>query len=135
MKQCRKKGFTLIEVLVVIAIIALLSGLILGLASQAQKSAARSQTEAELAQLESFVTDYQMKYGRVPFKKMALTVALASANHPLADFRDPWGAPYFYVSSSPVTFYLWSVGDQPNRIPGDDDRSLFIGNPDPSFGN
>ena len=41
MKRTAQAGFTLIEVLTVIAIIALLAALILGLAGNAQKTAAR----------------------------------------------------------------------------------------------
>ena len=42
MKQAPRSGFTLVELLTVIAIIALLAALILGLAGNAQKSAARN---------------------------------------------------------------------------------------------
>ena len=66
MKRALRSGFTLVELLTVIAIIALLAALILGLAGNAQKSAARNKAEAEITQLESFITDYQMKYGQVP---------------------------------------------------------------------
>ena len=108
--QPPKTGFTLIEMLVVIAIIALLAALILGLAGNAQKSAARNKAEAEITQLESFVTDYQMKYGQVPQSVTALSNALVEAKHSLTNLADPWGAAYAYSNSSKVTFYLWSRG-------------------------
>ena len=57
MKRNCQFGFTLVEVLTVIAIIALLAALILGLAGNAQKKAARTKAEAEVTQLGSFVTD------------------------------------------------------------------------------
>lgn len=126
-----RAGFTLVEVLVVIAIIALLSGLILGLAGNAQKSAGRKQAEAELAELENFLMNLQLKYGRLPPQRAGLKDYLALENHPLAEMKDPWGAPYQYYRSSPVTFYLWSVGPQPDAIPGNDDRTLYIGRPKP----
>ncbi|HPJ56843.1 MAG TPA: prepilin-type N-terminal cleavage/methylation domain-containing protein, partial [Kiritimatiellia bacterium] len=46
MTNSKRAGFTLVEVLTVIAIIALLAALILGLAGNAQKKAARSRAEA-----------------------------------------------------------------------------------------
>jgi len=126
MKRLKPNGFTLIEVLVVIAIIALLAGLILGLANNAQKSAARAQAEAEVTQLESFVTDYQMKYGQVPQgDQEKLKTALEAANHSLSNMIDPWGMTYFYTNSSKVTFYLWSEGGSTN-----DNLEQFIGSPD-----
>ena len=126
MKQRRIDGFTLVEVLVVIAIIALLAGLILGLAGNAQKSAARNRAEAEIADLESFITDYQMEYGQVPSDRNALQSALVTENHSLTNLLDPWGAQYNYVPSSKVTFYLWSEGGSINA-----NRQQFIGNPEP----
>lgn len=123
MKRANRAGFTLVEVLTVIAIIALLAALILGLAGNAQKKAARSKAEAEITQLESFITDYQMKYGQVPPLKADLTKALEAARHSLTNMLDPWGMPYEYEASSKVTFYLYSKGGSLVA-----DRALYIGN-------
>ena len=125
MKRSVRAGFTLVEVLTVIAIIALLAALILGLAANAQKSAARNKAEAEITQLQSYVTDYQMRSGQVPQNVTALKTALAADNHSLSNLVDPWGVAYNYVNSSKATFYLWSTGgDETNR-------AVWIGNPAP----
>ena len=124
MKRGKKSGFTLVEVLTVIAIIALLAGLILGLAGNAQKTAARRKAEAEIAQLSSYITDYQMKYGQVPNSVNALKTALAADSHSLSNLLDPWGVSYNYSNSSKATFYLWSEGGSTNK-----NRAMFIGSP------
>jgi prepilin-type N-terminal cleavage/methylation domain-containing protein len=126
MKRTNRSGFTLVEVLTVIAIIALLAALILGLAGNAQKKAARTKAESEIAQLQSFVTDYQMQYGQAPTNVAALSNALKAANHALVSLTDPWGAAYQYERSSPATFYLWSKGGATNVNP-----AQYIGNPKP----
>jgi len=132
MKRARQNGFTLIEVLVVITIIALLAALILGLANNAQKSAARNKAEAEVMQLKSFVTDYQMEYGQVPGVAdndedgAILKDILDAENHDLSHMKDPWGVDYHYKKSSRVTFYLWSEGGSTNA-----NREMYIGNPEP----
>lgn len=123
MKRASRSGFTLVEVLTVIAIIALLAALILGLAGNAQKTAGRKKAEAEVTQLQSFVTDYQLKYGQVPQSVAILTDALKAANHSLSNFMDPWGLAYNYSNSSKVTFYLWSTGGDTNGS-----RDMWIGN-------
>ena len=66
MQRRKTSGFTLVEVLTVVAIIALLAALILGLANVAHKKAARSRAEAEITQLEDFLTAYQTRNGQVP---------------------------------------------------------------------
>ena len=125
MKRAKRSGFTLVELLTVIAIIALLAALILGLAANAQKSAARNKAEAEITQLQSYVTDYQMRYGQVPQNVTALKTALAADNHSLSNLVDPWGVAYNYVNSSKATFYLWSYGGDTNVPPKD--RAVWIG--------
>ncbi len=127
MKRASRSGFTLVEVLTVIAIIALLAALILGLAGNAQKKAARSKAEAEIAQLESFVTDYQMKYGQVPPNSVKLKEALVTANHSLTNLTDPWGMPYEYTNTSKATFGLGSFGGDATKA----NRAVWIGNPKP----
>jgi prepilin-type N-terminal cleavage/methylation domain-containing protein len=132
MKKSKRAGFTLVEVLTVIAIIALLAGLILGLASNAQRTAGRKRAESEVTQLQSFVTDYQMKYGQVPKDKALLKTALEAESHPLAELLDPWGTEYLYErpAGSRTTFYLWSTGGEIGDE-ADHNRSAYIGNPMP----
>ena len=129
MKRMQQAGFTLVELLTVIAIIALLAALILGLAGNAQKSAARNKAEAEIEQLSVFVTDYQMKYGQVPPSYLALSNSLVEANHSLTNLQDPWGMSYKYTNSSKATFYLWSLGGDMSTPPTN--RAIWIGNPAP----
>ena len=121
MKNASRSGFTLVEVLTVVAIIALLAALLLGLAGHAQKSAAKKKAASEISQLESFVTVYQMQSGQVPPTKADLSGALQAAKHPLAGLMDPWGNSYQYQASSRATFYLWSTAGGANP-------ALFIGN-------
>jgi general secretion pathway protein G len=113
MKQASRSGFTLVEVLTVIAIIALLAALVLGLAGHAQKTAAKKKAASEIAQLESFITAQQMQHGQVPPTMATLAEALRAANHPLAGLLDPWGNPYQYQTSSLATYFLWSTGGAP----------------------
>ena len=122
MKSASRSGFTLVEILTVVAIIALLAALLLGLAGNAQTSAAKKKAASEISQLESFVTTYQMQHGQVPPTKAELSGALQEANHPLAGLVDPWGNFYEYQASSRTTFYLWSTAGGANQ-------ALFIGNP------
>lgn len=131
----KRNGFTLIEILVVIVIIAILAAIILGLANNAQNTAARKKAEAEISSISAFITDQQMKYGRVPQWRAGVTEAdattelaklLKDAKHSSSNFTDPWGRGYHYLPSSAVTFYLWSDGPDTNNLSG------RIGNPEPA---
>ena len=122
MQRNNQSGFTLVEVLTVIAIIALLAALVLGLANVAHKKAARSRAEAEITQLTDFLTACQTQYGQVPQTRADFIAALEQAHHPLAALQDPWGNPYEYVASSRTTFHLWSTAGTANP-------ASFIGNP------
>ena len=128
MKRMRQAGFTLVELLTVIAIIALLAALILGLAGNAQKSAARNKAEAEIEQLSVFITDYQMKYGQVPPSFATLSNALVESKHALTNLLDPWGMSYAYSNSSKATYYLWSYGGDLAPFAN---KAIWIGNPAP----
>lgn len=112
MDRNKKAGFTLVELMTVIAIIALLSALVLGLAGNAQKSAARKRAAAEVEQMAGFITDYKMEYGQVPGSTKALSNALVEAKHSLSNMTDPWGMAYVYSNTSKSTFYLYSYGGE-----------------------
>ena len=65
-RPSRQLGFTLIELLVVIAVIAILAGLVLQTAGYAQKKAARSRAEAEIAALSAALENYKSDIGDYP---------------------------------------------------------------------
>lgn len=59
-------GFTLVELLTVVAIIAILAGLILSTSGYIQKKAARSRAEAEIAAMEAALESYKADNGIYP---------------------------------------------------------------------
>lgn len=61
-----RSGFTLVEMLVVIAIIGILAALVVGGASHARETMVRSRVKAELNQLVSAIESYHKKYGFYP---------------------------------------------------------------------
>ncbi|MDR0993638.1 MAG: type II secretion system GspH family protein [Verrucomicrobiota bacterium] len=124
MKRNKQDGFTLIELMTVIAIIALLAAVILGLAGNAQKTAARKKATAEVEQLSGMATEYQMKYGQVPQTKEIFSNYLDNIDHPLATMMDPWGMSYEYDPTSRQTFYLYSYGGDVQKT----NRPVYIGN-------
>ncbi len=61
-----RRAFTLVEMLVVIAIIAIVAGLIVGLAGRAATARTNSRMKAELAQLETAIESYRATMGFYP---------------------------------------------------------------------
>lgn len=59
-------SFTLIELLTVVAVIAVLAGLVLGGAGAVRQRAARGQAKVEVGALEAALTRYQMDMGMYP---------------------------------------------------------------------
>lgn len=62
----RPKGFTLVELLVVISIIAILASLTLGVSGYAKDKAGRSRAQAEIAALETALESYKIENGDYP---------------------------------------------------------------------
>jgi len=62
----RKRGFTLIEMLMVIFIIALVAGMVIGVFALAGDNAKRKRVEAQLKQLEVAIERYHSKHGVYP---------------------------------------------------------------------
>lgn len=137
-------GFTLIEVLVVIAVVAVLAAITLSISGGAREKAAQDRARSELAVLSTALERYRAVYGSYPQDEqnpVALFQALSGTRTPSGaiDDRapfitaaglvlndtadaivDPWNQPYGYVPfSSGVRqgFRLYSVGPDGKDLP------------------
>jgi general secretion pathway protein G len=122
-----RQGFTLIEIMAVVVIMGLLAGIV-GAAVIGNLNQARTQTAgAQIKQLSSALTFYQMDNGRFPTTDQGLQALVekpAGSPEP-RNYRpggyldsktipkDPWGGTYQYVSpgtQNPQSFDLWTLG-------------------------
>lgn len=120
-----RSGFTLIEVLVVVVIIAILASLVAPNVFRHVDTARAVTAQAQLSTLSAALDAYRLDNGRYPTTEQglaALWTAPTSAPRPL-NWRgpylrqpvplDPWGAPYVYRSPgdhNAATFDLSSLG-------------------------
>ena len=122
-------AFTLVEIMVVVAVIGILAGIVLAAAGGVQKKAARDQTKAEIKTMSVALERYRNTFGTYPPGTNSTTALLTSLTN-FMSFRsnqvsgtrvlDPYGRAYFY--SSPGTnggqsllgdgerFEIWSAG-------------------------
>lgn len=68
MKYTKKNPFTLIEILAVVAIIAVLAGMTVGISSLVMDKAAESKTKSAIKILEMALAKYQQEVGHYPIK-------------------------------------------------------------------
>jgi general secretion pathway protein G len=132
--RSRRRGFTLIEVLMVLVILVIIASLAVGSYMAQQEKAKRLAAKSQVGLLESPLDLYQLDIGMYPTTNQGL---LALVNPP-ADLpnpgawdgpymkteipMDPWGRPYNYMCPgryNPNSYDLWSSG--PNMIDGDAD--------------
>ena len=123
----RRAGFSLIEIMAVVVIMALLMGLV-GTAVFSNIDKARVETtRAQIKQLESALAFYQMDNGRFPTTDQGLEALVSRPssgpeprNYRAGGYlagktlpRDAWGAPFGYQSPgthNPESFDIWSYG-------------------------
>lgn len=136
MKKHNSNGFTLVELLVVITIIAILASLVLGAAGFIQKKGARNRAEAEIAAIAAALESYKADNGDYPSNNDSYTSPANNTNLVAAlmptngskvyfefktkyltnnNYLDPFGIVYGYVytngSSNNGTnnYDLWST--------------------------
>ncbi|MBS3903261.1 MAG: type II secretion system protein [Anaplasmataceae bacterium] len=90
-----RKGFTLIEILIVVAIISILAGIVLVGLRPATDQARDVRRAAELKQLQTALQIYYTRWGGFPAVLGDLVTGGAATNVPV----DPSGAPYGYSPS------------------------------------
>ena len=126
----RAAGFTVLELLLVVALVAVLSGMMLGAGRYAQNAGRVSRATAELSALAAALESYRLAYGDYPRTDQSarLLQALVGRRGPEGDpiaarpiiesarftvtgggdpflneaseLLDPWGAPYGYAYKS-----------------------------------
>lgn len=128
-RQTPRSGFTLVELLAVIAVIALLSSIILGTAGYMTKKADRSHCMAQLEQLKTALEEYRMEVGRYPAYTGSVNnvtfIDALSNNVPESafvdlEFTDPWGQALQYESGQRFSYELYSIGPNGNLNTTDD---------------
>ena len=122
-KRRKRKGFTLVELLVVIIILSLLAGFVapkmLSRVGKAKKDLARP----KMTVVESAIERFGLDCGQYPDDSMGLDALLSPPagleekwNGPYlkaSQLLDPWGNPYIYVAEgeiNPGSFDLVSLG-------------------------
>lgn len=124
-----KNGFTLLEMMVVVAVITILMCIVLGVSGLATKKSAIARATAEIEQLKNGLENLRVKQGSYPSYTGRLDAAVAVAatlrtalsnNNPKIDlvWTDPWGAGYQYVSQGRFVYKLWSDGPDTNNPVG-----------------
>jgi general secretion pathway protein G len=115
-----KQGFSLIELLVVMAIIATLMGLVIGVSGAITRKTAVARARAELADLMNELEIYKSDEGSYPadwaefgswytddkYAGTAYTITDGEANDPV----DPWGTDYSYTFDPTVSEFIYLIG-------------------------
>lgn len=106
-------GFTLIEIMIVVSIIALLTGLVI--APNLMRSWNKSRVEAAKVGIKSFevpLMEYNSDKGTYPSTDEGLN-ALVTEGYLKKLPVDPWGTPFQYRfpgESDPDSYEIWSLG-------------------------
>ena len=127
MKRRRRNAFTLVEVLLVLAILVILGAMVGVGITQVQASANKKAAKGQIGMLDEVINIYRVDIGRFPD-------SLADLSEPSPDLRnpdkwngpyldkelppDPWGNDYQYENLGD-DFRVWSFG--PDGAEGNDD--------------
>lgn len=109
----KKSGFTLLELLAVITIIAILAGLGAKGYSLARRQAKEGRAKAEIEKLRTALEEFRVEFGHYPEQLSAgeipnldqLTILVEGI-----EALDPWGNPYQYVCTNRFIYRIWSTG-------------------------
>ena len=112
-----QRGFTLVELLVVVSVIALLTTISLVLFANVQSRSRLAKAQADTRTLASAVGAFQAHMGQVPAVLGDLTVPQTNVNGQVAgpfmaaDPAPPAGWAYGYATGGPNGYTITAVGD------------------------
>jgi len=138
MKQ-RQKGFSLLEILVAMAIMAILGGIMVTQFMGQTEKAAMERLKGDLAALDSALTQYYTDNFNLPTTEQGLQalvtkpdIAPEPKNYPRRGYLqslndDPWGNPYQYIQPGEFGEYdIYSLGA--DGVEGGEGLNADIGN-------
>lgn len=130
-RRKNRRGFTLMEVLLVLAILVILGSLVGVGIMRMQKNSSINAARAQVGMLESVVKTYAIDIGTCPTTQQGLAALSqqptdlknpAKWQGPYIDKaipQDPWGNDYQYEQTAPDQFRIWSMG--PDSASGSED--------------
>ncbi len=126
--QQRTAGFTLIELMVVVIIIAMIAGLVVMNVTDEPDKKGRMLAEVDISTLGTTLQRYRLDHGRYPTQNEGLAILTRPApdkgqNEPYVEhILDPWRQEYRFKIPGvhkEYSFDLWSIG--PDGQDGTDD--------------
>jgi len=135
----RARGFTLIEIMVVVIIIGLLAAVIVPTVVSKVDDAKVSKAKADIQALETAITEFRLDNSKYPTSEQGLAALVTKPTDPSINHwrpggylqrvsKDPWGNPYQYVypGTHGKEYDLFSFGA--DGAPGGEGIDADIGN-------
>ena len=128
-KMKKKKGFTLVEIMVVIGIIGLVLGIAIPSVTSSRRRAREAKARAQIESLGVAIKMYQVDNGSYPTNLVTDLqddyMEFKDEEVVSGDFVDPWGNAYQYSApgtNNTASFDIYSYGnDEEDDSGGDDD--------------
>ena len=135
-RSTSRSAFTLVELLVAIAIIAILMGLVVGISGVANRKSTEAKARSELQTISAALEEYRLVYGsyptNIPPNHRTALVVLTNTNTRIPEelrqgvrLLDPWGNAYIYTNVTRYSYTLYSLGQRTNN-PAD---RIYSGSP------
>jgi len=117
--RAERAAFTMIEIMVVFGVIVILTSIVLGVSSLAQRKARHTRALKDLETLRTAIHEYRLAKNRVPPEPEDNEITeewlkehlekYISSEFP-SEGEDPWGEPYLYKNVSRYVSEVWSGG-------------------------